>query len=269
MMKRPKRSSELFEFLFGSGPEQAFPRLSEGVTAMLDNAEAILDDAALLVEAKSLARAVFLIATAEEEMGKAYILLDMCRVDACQEHVLRHLCSSFYNHVLKYAYLEYSANKFGGIIELSHLQRYFRASARQWWPSERESGEPDMPHETYFLREANLYVDVDTYGNTWATPECPALEVRFLDVYIPSPLKKARDILGKLRATQDCRLYEPEALHLFNDAMKHLRVNEKTLMSELYAAYQAAGKKLEAFGVSVSDFESSELHNLPMYWIKL
>ena len=267
--KRPKRSSELFEFLFGSGPEQAFRRLSEGVIAMLDNAEAILDDAALLVESRSFARASFLIATAEEEMGKAYILLDMCRVDARQEHVLRHLCSSFYNHVLKYVYLDYSANQYGGIQELSQLHHYFRVGANQWWPSDPESGEPDMPHETYFLREANLYVDVDTYAHTWVAPGLPALEMRFLDVSIPTPLKKAREILSKLRATQDYRLYEPKALHLFNDAMKRLRVNEKTPMSELCAAYQAAGKKLEEFGVSVSDFESSELHNWPMYWIKL
>ena len=88
----PKPSGVLFEFLFGGNAEQAFGRLSEGIAAILDNAQMLIDDATVLVEAKRFERASFLIATAEEEMGKVYILLDMCRVDlARRQDVLHHL----------------------------------------------------------------------------------------------------------------------------------------------------------------------------------
>jgi hypothetical protein len=87
---RPERSGTLFQYLFSGDAEMAFERLSEGVIATLDNADALLEDASVLTEAKRYERAEFLIATAQEEMGKAYILLDMCRVDlARHQHVLR------------------------------------------------------------------------------------------------------------------------------------------------------------------------------------
>ena len=75
----PKPSGVLFEFLFGGSTEQAFGRLAEGIVAILRNAQKLIDDATVLVEVKRFERASFLIATAEEEMGKVYILLDSYR----------------------------------------------------------------------------------------------------------------------------------------------------------------------------------------------
>ena len=72
----PKPSRVLFEFLFGGNAEKAFGRLSEGIVVILGNAQKLIDDATVLVEAKRFERASFLIATAEEEMGKVYILLE-------------------------------------------------------------------------------------------------------------------------------------------------------------------------------------------------
>ena len=269
MTEKPKQWKELFRFLFGKGEKPDFRRLSEGITAMLDNAEALLDDAALLVESQRFARASFLIETAQEEMGKAYILQDMCHVDVRHQEELHRLCRGFYDHIRKYAYFDFSTIQNAGVRDLSEVQDYFRVQNQRWWPSDPESGEPDMPHDQYFMRAANLYVDVDTYADTWAAPDFSALEIRYQDVYVTSPLDKAHESLDKLRATQDLKLYEPGALQLFNDAMKVLRVNEKTPMNDLLKVYQSAGKKLEEYGVPRSDFERSELHNWPLYWIKL
>ena len=267
----PKPSGVLFKFLFGGNTEQAFGRLSEGIVAILGNTQKLVDDATVLVDAKRFERASFLIATAEEEMGKVYILLDMCRVDlARRQDVLHHLCNCFYNHILKHVYLDLSVNEYAGIQELSELQRGFRVGAQKWWPSDPESGEPDMPHDMYFEREANLYVDVDSYADIWVAPGNPAMNMRFHDSFIPSPLNMAREKLDKLCAEQNLELYQPEALKIFNEAMKGLRVDEKTPTTELLAAYARAGEKLElAVGVSSSDFTGSELHNWPMYWIRL
>jgi hypothetical protein len=125
------------------------------------------------------------------------------------------LCHSFYDHVLKHVYFDLSANEYEGIWELPQVQHYFRISAKEWWPSSPESGEPDMPHDMFFLREANLYVDVDTYADTWAVPRLPSKALMFEMTFMDTPLDKARAALGKLRAVQKSGLLSPEALHTF------------------------------------------------------
>ena len=159
--------------------------MSEGIVAILGNVQRLIGDATVLVEAKRFGRASFLITTAEEEMGKIYILLDMCRVDiARRQDVLRHLCVCFYNHIIKHVYLDLSVNEYAGIRELSEVKHYFRVGAQKWWPSDPESGEPDMPHDMYLRGEANLYVDVDSYADIWTTPGNPAMNMRFHDGFL-------------------------------------------------------------------------------------
>ena len=267
----PKASGVLFDFLFGGNAEEAFGRLSEGIVAILGNVQRLIGDATVLVEAKRFESASFLITTAEEEMGKIYILLDMCRVDiARRQDVLRHLCVCFYNHIIKHVYLDLSVNEYAGIREHSEVKHYFRVGAQKWWPSDPESGEPDMPHDMYFEREANLYVDVDSYADIWTTPGNPAMNMRFHDGFLPSPLNTARDMLAKLQTKQNLELFQAGALQIFNKAMKDLRVDERTTRAELFTAYTRAGENLElTLGVSSSEFTASELHNWPMYWIRL
>lgn len=266
---RPDRAKELFEFLFDQGDDQALERLSSGVVAMLDNADGLIDDAAVLVEAKRYDRAEFLVATAQEEMGKAYMLLDMCRVNFIHQHVLRPLCSSFYSHVLKHAYFDLSANNYPGIRDLHDVQHYFRINAREWWPSSPESGEPDMPHDTFFLREANLYVDIDTYSDTWMEPCRPSKAMRFDEALFINPLDKAREALQALRATQGAGLFQPVALSVFNNAMKRLVVCESTSMDQLLSTYEQAGSRLQAdLGIAITTFQDSALNNWPLYWVR-
>ena len=270
--RRPNRPNVLFDFLFDVEADQAFNRLSEGVIAMFDNAKTLLDDASVLVDAKRFARAQFLIAAAQEEMGKAYILLDMCRVDlARHQHVLRHLCRIFYSHVLKHVYLDLSDHEYPGIQDLSDLQSFFRDNAKEWWPSSPESGEPDMPHDTYFLREANLYVDVDSsHADTWTRANFAGVLNSLSDSFIPDFLRKACKTLRKLRATQNLWLLEPAALQIFNKNTKSLLVSEQTTVDELLAVYKRTGMELQtSLGVHPEDFRKSVLHNWPLYWISL
>ena len=267
--RRPKRSNVLFQFLFGVDSDRVFRRLSEGILAMLDNAKTLLDDAAVFVDAKRFARAQFLIATAEEEMGKVYILLDMCRVDpARSQNRLRHLCRSFYSHVIKHVYLDLSTNEYPGIRNLSELQSFFHVCAKEWWPSDPESGEPDMPHDTYFLREANLYVDVDSHANIWTSANFAKVLTSLSESFILDLLQEACGTLTKLRATQNLGLFAPQALRVFNGITISLLVDEQTTIEELIVVYERAGRKLKtSLGVPLEDFRESELHNWPLYWI--
>ena len=135
---------------------------------------------------------------------------------------------------------------------------------------EHKSGGPAIPkaanlicHMTcIFTGEANLYVDVDSYADIWAVPGNAAMDMRFHDSFIPSPLKTAGERLAKLRTKQNLELYHAEPLQIFNEAMKGLRVDEKTTRTELLAAYARAGENLQlALSVLSSDFTASELHN--------
>lgn len=265
----PKRGPALFEQLFGRDQSIAFDLVSTGISAILKHASALLDEAGILAAARRYERAEFLIATAQEEMGKAYILADMCRVDLAKwEDVLRRLCGGFYDHVLKNVYFDLCAHRYPGIWELEHVQRCFRIGVQKWWPAPAESGEPDMPHDTYFLREANLYVDFDAFSGTWTVPHLPSKSMLFESPFV-SPLTDARAALQKLQATHELGLFGANALRTFNQRLKTLSINEQTPTKELMALYDQVGKDLETtVGVAPSAFMDSELRKWPMYWIK-
>jgi AbiV family abortive infection protein len=235
---------------------------------MLDHAATLLDDAAILVDARRYERAEFLIATAQEEMGKAYMLIDMARVDlANRQETLHRLCRAFYDHVTKHVYFDLSAHEYAGIWELAHVKDAYRIGMRRWWRAAPESGEPDMPHDTHFLREANLYVDFDSFSGTWAVPHLPSKAMLF-ESTLPTPLDDARKALAKLQATRTQRLFSAESLRTFNEHMKKLFIANQTATADLLALYQETGAALEsALGLAASSFDKSELRNWPLYWI--
>ena len=265
--KSPNRAATLFEQIFAYGEANVFDRISGGISATLDNTTALLEEAALLVTAKRYQRAEFLIATAQEEMGKAYILMDMTRVNQTKQDILRRLCRAFYDHVLKHVYFDLCAHRYSGIWELEQVRHYFGIGIRKWWPALTESGEPDMPHDTYFLREANLYVDFDSFAGIWTVPSLSAKSVLF-ETPLPSPLDDAQAALQRLRATQDAGLFSVGALRMFHECVKRLPVTESTPSGELLSAYERAGKELEATpGIPQSVFMESQLRNWPLYWL--
>lgn len=104
----PKPGIKLFENLFlGLEYEAILKRISDGVQAVISNSVRLLEDVEILLNSERFASAGFLLATADEEMAKAYILLDMCRLDFYKhENTLKHLCRAFYEHVAKFAYNE-------------------------------------------------------------------------------------------------------------------------------------------------------------------
>ena len=57
-----------------------FEAIASGLIAVSRNATALLEEAGLLAKAERFARAGFLVATADDEMAKSYILLDACRL---------------------------------------------------------------------------------------------------------------------------------------------------------------------------------------------
>ena len=58
-----------------------------------------------LVERERFSRAWFIIATADEELGKCHVLLDCMRLDVRHSSSLKKLSQAFYDHIDKYAYM--------------------------------------------------------------------------------------------------------------------------------------------------------------------
>ena len=102
----PRPANVLYENLFhGRHRESVLDLVSQGLLAFAQNADWLLYDAKVLLDAKRYARAASLVATADEEIAKSYVLLDACRLDfTSQESSLKPLCAAFYDHVAKYAY---------------------------------------------------------------------------------------------------------------------------------------------------------------------
>ena len=222
----------------------------------------------MLADARHYERAEFLTATATEEMGKAYILVDMCRVDfKKRSETVRYLCRAFYDHVRKHVYFDLCANRYPGIWELEQVRDAFLVGVREWWPGSLEDGEPDMPHETYFLREANLYVDFDEFSGSWSIPSYPAKSV-FFESPFSSPLDDAVAALKGLQFTQNLGLFHAEALATLNRRMKRVRVTESMATEDLAMIYAEVALDLQGrLGVAPSDFEKSQLRTWPLYWI--
>jgi AbiV family abortive infection protein len=103
----PKSGLKLYENLFmGMKYEDTIKRISDGLLSINSNASRLIEDVELLVNSNRYSSASFLLATANEEMAKSYILLDMCRLDFTRhENTLKNLCRAFYDHVMKSAYI--------------------------------------------------------------------------------------------------------------------------------------------------------------------
>ncbi len=266
----PDRKKVLFEFLFNQGREEALIRLSSGIQEIIGNASNLLDEADILASANRYDRATFLVATAEEEFGKLYILIDMCRVNFARHEVLLRLCGVFYSNMIKRTYLDYSSTCYPGITTMADLKHYVDLAKIKWWPGSPEDGDPDMPHETFFLREAKLYVDVDDYADCWVSPdESSRVQWRGgVSGFSPTPIEDARKKLDTLKRTRDEEFFATNVLSIINYFMKRLSLTEKTSTDVITACYEKIGHKLNTeCGIDVSRFIASELHNWPLYWI--
>ncbi len=194
----PERHKTLFENLFAwRTPPETIEAISQGISGVLANAARLLADVELLIGVERYATAAFLLATADEEMAKAYILLDACRLDfGSHESVLRALCRAFYSHIAKHAYNK--VTRWEWFVSMAYAKEIWDNDMIRWWPADPESGQPEMPHDTYFAREVPLYVDFEEYAGGWFVPDANERKYIFEDVLGASALLRSRHALDRL-----------------------------------------------------------------------
>jgi AbiV family abortive infection protein len=264
--KWPKPGSLLFENLFSKNlGDESFELIAAGISASSHNAERLLSDVRYLVEAGRLSSARFLLTTAREEIAKSYILADTCRVDLRKHSsVLRGLCRAFYDHISKHAYLEVLHHP--NIHSMSDAKAIWEIEVKRWWPSGYESGEPDMPHDTYFSRELPLYIDYIDYDQSWVLPADSDQNYYFIKSFGESPISETEKILESWRTAASMGLCSRIDLALLNSVFKKSYIREDATREQLADLYQQAGERIMAeTGISKELFMASPLVEWPLY----
>jgi AbiV family abortive infection protein len=264
--ERPEPSKQLFESVFeGFKPESVLRTISQGLIAFLENATRLTEDMLILMKAERFSTAKFLLTTTNEEMAKTYILLDACRLDFSRHaSTLQRLCRAFYDHVSKYAYNEI-INSHTHIRNMEQVKIFWESETTKWWPSsDPESGEPDMPHETYFSREMPLYVDFIEYDQKWHKPE-NAITGATLSLE-KMRFKDTQEGLKRLQQTFESGLYNPEGLTILNNNFKKHYITEKTSSEEIQRLYEKTAQQMEQeLSIKKEMFFESALHEWPLY----
>src|SRR5678815_163634 len=97
----PEAGKRLYVEIFESkSPQSITAAVADGIRAVIGNVERILSDVDYLRADGRIAPASFLLATADEEFAKVFILIDACRLDPVKDAcTLRCLCKAFYSHI--------------------------------------------------------------------------------------------------------------------------------------------------------------------------
>ncbi len=255
-IKPPQAGKELYKNIFENRDEAAIIQLiSDGLVAINKNASRLINDVHLLLDSNKYASARFLLTTADEEMAKSYILLDMCRLDFIKyESVLRSLCRAFYDHVLKHAYTK--IHRFDGIHDLNHAREIWEAEITKWWPNnDPESGEPDMPHSTFFSRQMPLYVDYIEYDHKWSIPSDDS-ESRYFkksnsfDLFSLDCLSVSEKYLELLNFADNAGIFKPKSLTILHDTFKNYYIKDNLNKTDLARFYHTIDEKING-GLSI------------------
>jgi len=263
----PERGNLLFENLFvrRSGHD-TLEAISRGLIAVLRNASRLIQDVELLIEHKRYAIAGFLLATADEEMAKSYILIDACRLDfGKRRDELRRLCKAFYNHITKHAYNEVIRSP--NLRDMLQVKGVWDAEIIRWWPSPGlESGEPDMPHDSYFSREMPLYVDFIDYDQEWFTPESDTRRFIFQDNVGYNALSESRNALDRLRMTFEAGFFRVDCLLILNEVFRMHYITEATDANEINRHWENTEQQMKnTLGIERGIFRASALKEWPLY----
>lgn len=283
-LNEPDPAGLLYENLFDHCErEKTLEIISEGLTACLENADSLIQDAKILANNKRYSTAIFLLTTADEEMAKSYILLDACRLDFLRNlSEQKRLCKAFYNHIYKYAY--YKVLSFPSVTDLVRvdslanedecentnmieIKKLWRGQIRKWWPNESiENGEPPMPHEIRIIREGFLYVDFDDWMKQWCKPYAERRKF-VVDTFLFDKFPESNEALEQLRFTYNSKLYSPESLSILNDNFKNLYVNTNKKTVQIARQYDNVAQQIEnEMGISKQTFDKSALRKLPLYY---
>ena len=263
--KKPNPADLLYKNLFEESTlSKSFDLIAEGITASYNNASRLLSDARYLTDAGRHSSAKFMLTTAREEIAKSNILLDSCKLDR-KKHisVLRCLCRAFYNHISKHAYLE--VLDFWNIRSMADAKRLWEIEVKRHWPAPPESGEPDMPHDTFFEREMPLYVDYGDYDRCWLVPTDCDDEAYFFSAG-RTRFSQIEKRIEKWKLAESVGIVSPDVFAILNTIFKDHYIGESTTVETLGCLYEKMAKRIsEQTGITADLLMDSPVIQWPLY----
>lgn len=253
-MRRKREQPLLDAILAHPSVQDSLVFVSGGISASLQNAGRLLDDAQELATSGRLCSAQFLLVTSQEELGKAYILADFCRVHLTPSNsTLQDLGSAFYKHPVKMAYLSILEQLESGHV--ADLCALWDAAVRKPLPATDE--EPDEPGQAWFDREFPLYADISSTSGLWLSPSNSEQKWRFEPF---DPFEAPRRHLAKWKSVMESGLVSAEALVQINEATR--MVDPPDVRDAIVAE---AASLCDHTGVSRELLMSSPFASRPLY----
>ncbi len=251
-------------------PPDDIELICDGIKKILGHVPSLLADADLLFEHERFALARFVIATADEELGKVHILVDAERLLPEQRRTAR-LADAFYNHIAKFAYSEtWRARRDLEKGTFAFVEQTMDVNLVGEWPGSPQKGEPDhFPHDTYVHREMRLYVDYQDYGGGWIAPRGYRDEFESWFRNVPSVREKSREHLSAFELSRDLGLFEETPMLAFHKIWRNSyfgrRTNEDQKRQLEDLRNKTAGVLAELVGCEPSVVRESPLCFWPCY----
>lgn len=256
-------AANLYDSLFGHGDrDRGLAIVADGLEAILRNAGAILEDAAVLDKGGRKERAGFLVSAACEEMGKAYVLIDACRLDLEKDRDdLLAVCKAFHCHSLKQAYFDLNAKWHPRVHGMAEVKSTFRR--RLGGPVDEQ---PDPAHrDMYLCRGASLFVDFEEIAERWSVPTFWAWTSVTEAAQRPGAAE-ARRAYKALKDSQAAGLLDKDSLGMLNRRFAGHRIDEKTGESEVRDLYGTLAQEFRSrLALSLAKFERLAIHRWPLY----
>ena len=239
--KWPERSKRLYEAIFENNSDEAIIKvLSDGIKACYENAKGLRDAARKLIETKSLLAARFLVTTADEEIAKTYILMDMVRLKFSNHDILRRLCRAFYSHLDKHIYFQIGLEPWRNIAEI--IERIKIERSHDYYEIDEDDFDahetlgPPIPNEAITRREWSLYVDYSKIDKIWTKP---ILEQRsFITSDAIYELRDTERLLKLLDDAYTIVLFDKDCLIIFHEEFSKLLINVNTTNEQIEKVLQ-------------------------------
>jgi AbiV family abortive infection protein len=243
--------------------DQTINLIADGIGVLIDNANRLYQDGHILMQNYRWTGAKIFLTTADEEMAKAYILIDSCRLDFSRhQSVLKKLVDAFYDHTLKHAYMQVTRN--ANQENFDEIEEEWCRGVEQWEePIDENKDRPISYHETYFTREIPLYVDFNPVDQCWSSPVEDLAEysasMGYGKTWVENDLKS-------LQESQENGFFCTEALTIVNDVFRKYYINQKTELGFIKKLHDKTASQIEStIGIPSALYHGSALNRHPLY----
>jgi AbiV family abortive infection protein len=195
-------------------------------------------------------------ATAMEEMGKALILFDFCRIPWDRKNWISLLSHAFYNHIKKAAYAKTVYRPGNG--SLTDALILFKLELIEYWPNrDPESGEPDEYADAIVQRESGLYVDWVDFDGRWFSPESSSLAQYYAQEQAQGGRRVGEErieaVLSQLTQANEEQLFTADALKVIHAVMSDLDIPGDNHETSIISALEETARLLLEKGIHLSD----------------